>query len=95
MTRITRKRPATSSATTCRCSNGEFDVVTEDRKGYIFYEVKFRKEPLGQDIIRKEIQQVEETGMKCYRYGFISRAGFKNLEDTDIIAIDLKDLYKM
>lgn len=74
--------------------NGEFDVVTEDRNGYIFYEVKFRKEPLGRDIIRKEIQQVEETGMKCYRYGFISRAGFKNLGETDIIAIDLKDLYR-
>ena len=56
--------------------------------------MKFRKEPIGKDIIENEIQQVEETGMKCYRYGFISRAGFNDLGDTDIIAIDLKDLYQ-
>jgi hypothetical protein len=28
-------------------TNGEFDIVTEDPLGYIFYESKFRKEPLS------------------------------------------------
>ncbi|MDY6356586.1 MAG: DUF234 domain-containing protein [Catonella sp.] len=51
-------------------SNGEFDVVTFDRKGYIFYEAKFRKEPVSESLIRTEIEQVKSTGLNCYKYGF-------------------------
>ena len=57
-------------------TNGEFDVVTEDENGYIFYEVKFKKTPVTDEIIEKEISQVEATGLNCYKYVFISRSGF-------------------
>lgn len=43
-------------------NNGEFDVVTEDEKGYVFYEVKFKNKPITDEIIDKEIKQVEATG---------------------------------
>ena len=33
--------------------NGEFDIVTYDPKGYIFYEVKFQDKPLSKAEIRK------------------------------------------
>ncbi|BAK48488.1 predicted ATPase of the AAA superfamily [Clostridium sp. SY8519] len=74
--------------------NGEFDVVTEDSKGYIFYEAKFREAPLSASRIREEIHQVENTGLKCYRYGFISRSGFDAEPDENMIFISIEDLYK-
>lgn len=47
--------------------NGEFDVVTEDENGYVFYEVKFRKNPITKEVIEKEIEQVKATGLDCYK----------------------------
>jgi hypothetical protein len=44
-------------------TNGEFDVVTLDEKGYVFYEVKFRKKKISKEIIEEEIRQVNETGL--------------------------------
>ena len=74
-------------------SNGEFDTVTEDPLGYIFYESKFRKEPISLAMIHEEIKQVQTTGLNCYKYGFFSRSGFQ-CEPTDhMIFIHLDDLY--
>ena len=75
--------------------NGEFDVVTEDKNGYIFYEVKFTKHPLTQAVIDEEIAQVEACGLKSYRYGFISRSGFEKLKKNDYILIELKDMFRI
>lgn len=54
-----------------RKTNGEFDIVTQNQNGYVFYEVKFRKEPVSEHMIREEIRQAEAAGLKCCRYGFI------------------------
>ncbi len=74
--------------------NGEFDIVTLDDKGYIFYEAKFRREPVTESIIQNEIRQVKQTGLACYRYGFFSRAGFTCEQEEDRILIELSELYK-
>ena len=74
--------------------NGEFDIVTLDDKGYIFYEAKFRKEPITESIVQNEIRQVKQTGLECYRYGFFSRSGFTCEEGTNCILIELRELYK-
>ena len=74
-------------------SNGEFDTVTENPLGYIFYESKFRREPVSLAMIHEEIKQVQTTGLNCYKYGFFSRSGFQ-CEPTDhMIFIHLDDLY--
>ncbi len=74
-------------------SNGEFDTVTEDPLGYIFYESKFRREPVSLAMIHEEIKQVQATGLNCYKYGFFSRSGFQ-CEPTDhMVFIHLDDLY--
>jgi len=76
-------------------TNGEFDVVTHDEKGYIFYEAKFRTKPLERTRIEAEIDQVKRVHLDCYRYGFISRSGFeKGVDQDDLILIDIKDLYE-
>ena len=74
-------------------TNGEFDVVTEDENGYIFYEVKFKKTPVTDEIIEKEINQVEATGLNCYKYVFISRSGFSCQQREKVKLIELNELY--
>lgn len=74
-------------------TNGEFDTVTEDPNGYIFYESKFRKEPLSLAMIQEEIKQVQATGLNCYKYGFISRSGFQCEPTEDMIFILLEELF--
>ncbi len=73
--------------------NGEFDIVTLDDKGYIFYEAKFRKEPVSESLVQNEIRQVEQTGLNCYRYGFFSKSGFTCNKEDNRILIELKELY--
>lgn len=75
-------------------TNGEFDLVTEDPRGYVFYEAKFRDEPLNGSRIRQEIMQVQKTGLNCYRYGFISRSGFAVDPEDDLELISLEQLYE-
>lgn len=74
--------------------NGEFDIVTLDDKGYIFYEAKFQKEPVTEQMIEKEIVQVKQTGLECYKYGFFSKSGFACKERENRSLIELKELYR-
>ena len=71
-------------------TNGEFDVATQDEKGYVFYEAKFRKNPINASIIENEIKQVKSTGLNCYKYVFISKSGFlyDRNENVDFIELD-------
>lgn len=75
--------------------NGEFDVVTLDSKGYIFYEAKFRSKPISEEMIQEEINQVKASGMNSYKYGFFSRMGFEKIKDVkeDLILITLEDMF--
>ena len=74
--------------------NGEFDIVTQDDRGYIFYEAKFRKDPVTESIVQNEIRQIEQTGLKCYKYGFFSRGGFTCEKEENRILIELSELYR-
>ncbi len=75
-------------------TNGEFDIVTHDSKGYIFYEVKFRSQPVSGDLISEEIEQVSNCGLQCYKYGFISRSGFADdIDMENLILIHIRELY--
>ena len=74
-------------------TNCEFDVVTEDEKGYVFYEAKFRKNPITNTIIQNEIKQVNLTGLNCYKYVFISRSGFMCEQQENVQLIDLNEFY--
>lgn len=73
--------------------NGKFDIVTQDDRGYIFYEAKFRKDPVTESMVQNEIRQVTQTGLNCYKYGFFSRSGFLCDQEENQILIELKELY--
>lgn len=74
-------------------ANGEFDIVTQDPEGYIFYEAKFHKASLTSSMIEQEIKKVKAAKLDCYRYGFFSRSGFESKPNDDMIFITLDDLY--
>ena len=74
-------------------TNGEFDIVTWSQKGYVFYEAKFTNEPISSKVIKKEIEQVNNSGLSAIKFGFISKSGFKNIRNNSIIKITLDDLF--
>ncbi len=74
-------------------TNGEFDLVTQDECGYVFYEVKFRKKPLSKSMVEKEISQVQATHLDCYKYVFITRNGAEELHDSRVKIVELSELY--
>ena len=74
-------------------TNGEFDIVTLDSKGYIFYEAKFKNEPVNQKMVEYEMHQVNDSPLSCYQYGFFSKSGFTP-EVKNVTAITLEDLYQ-
>ena len=74
-------------------TNGEFDIVTKDPNGYIFYEAKFRKEPVSLSMIREEERQIRASGLDCYRIGFFSRSGFAAEPEGHMIFVPIEDLY--
>lgn len=73
--------------------NGEFDIVTEDENGYVFYEVKFKNQPLSKSMIEKEIEQVNQTKLNCYKYVFISKSGFEEFDLENVELISIQDLF--
>lgn len=75
-------------------TNGEFDVVTHDPDGYVFYEAKFRSTPVTEKMIEQEIEQVERTGLHCRKYGFFSRSGFDAEPSEQRIFITLEEMYE-
>ena len=74
-------------------SNGEFDIVTEDDLGYAFYEVKFKKKQISDEMIDEEIEQVKATGLDCYKYVFFSRSGLRCEKRENVKLIDIEELF--
>ena len=74
--------------------NGQFDVVTIDENGYIFYEVKFTNDPIGTSVLNEEIKQLANLGINYYRLGFISKSG-STLEPEKYNLYSLDDIYAL
>ncbi|MCQ2535275.1 MAG: ATP-binding protein, partial [Clostridia bacterium] len=60
---------------------------------YGFYEVKFRKKQVSNEVIDEEISQVEATGLNCYKYVFFSRSGFNCNCRDNVRLINLSDIF--
>lgn len=73
--------------------NGQFDIVTKDAKGYIFYEVKYTDTKIENNIANEEQLRLSELGICYYNLGFISKTSFDNIENK-CIKITLDDMYK-
>ncbi len=74
--------------------NLQFDVVTQDKNGFISYECKFTKDPIGIAEIREEENQAPSSPLPFYRLGFISKKGFTpEAKAKAKIAYSLDDFY--
>ena len=76
-------------------TNGQFDIVTMDKNGYIFYEVKYSKNKVNQSVVNEEISQLNRLNMPYYNLGFISKSGFDLKEKNEYILITLEDIYDL
>ena len=74
--------------------NGQFDVVTIDDNGYIFYEVKFTKDLIGNSVLNEELYQLQNLNINYYKLGFVSKNG-STLDKDKYILYDLNDLYNL
>ena len=74
--------------------NGEFDVVSLDEKGYVFYEVKFKKHTLSEKEVKLEIDQVKNTNLFCYKYVFVTKSGIAYNGSENVEEILLDEMYK-
>ena len=74
--------------------NGEFDCVTEDEKGLISYECKYRKKPLDMAVVREEEEQARKLGLGFRRFGFFSRSGFFGVDPSIYPSFTLDDMYR-
>ena len=75
-------------------TNGQFDLVTLDQHGYIFYEVKYINDKVNQKIINEEIEQLSKIDIKYYKLGFISKNGFDKINgEYNLITLD--QIYSM
>jgi AAA+ ATPase superfamily predicted ATPase len=74
--------------------NGQFDLVSEDDRGRIFYECKFTKEKVGPGVFQEEKDQLDNLSLDYYKLGFFSRSGFEKGEwAKDCLCFSLSDLY--
>ena len=74
--------------------NGEFDVMTEDEKGYCSYECKYRKKPVDMTTVHEEEYQISSLGLPFHRLGFFSRSGFDGIDPGQYSLTSLDDIYR-
>ncbi len=73
---------------------GQFDIVTLDDKGYIFYEVKFIDKLVDETILNEEIEQLSKLNINYYKLGFISKNGSSlNKDIYNLFSLD--DIYNL
>lgn len=77
--------------------NGEFDLVSQDERGYSDYECKYRSHALTLEDIAKERASVAKSKVPFYRIGFFSRKGYAvGLHSSDELPLyTLDDLYAL
>ena len=73
--------------------NGQFDVVTNDSNGYIYYEVKYTNAKIDDRVVREEKEQLQALKLEYYKLGFVSKTGFNISNPNDYILISLNDIY--
>lgn len=74
--------------------NGKFDIVIQDKRGYTFYECKFRKDIVKNSDIQNEIVQVRQCGLDAYHYGFFLESGFDAEKLDNVSLYTLDQLYR-
>lgn len=70
--------------------NFQFDVVTKDKQGFISYECKYTKNPIGIAEIHEESHQASNSPLCFYTIGFVSKSGF-----TEEVRAKVRNIYEL
>ena len=74
--------------------NGEFDVVARTANGNMFYECKYKKNPVGMSVVNEELWQIQNLGLQFAKLGFFARNGFSlDVDPSKYELVSLDDLY--
>lgn len=75
--------------------NRQFDIVTQDKDGFIAYECKYSDSPVSQNEIDEEVSQTDGLpDIHFYRLGFISKQGFaKSINPSNYIFFSLSEFF--
>lgn len=75
--------------------NRQFDVVTQDKNGFIAYECKYSDSKVGEGVLKEESRQTASSPeFGFYRLGFISKSGFdQGFDQTAYNCFTLEDFY--
>jgi hypothetical protein len=77
-----------------RKMKGQFDLVSNDKLGHIFYEYKFTNEKVGLNVFKEE-RQLKDLKLDYYKLGFFSKEGFERGDwSKNCLCFTLDDLYK-
>lgn len=75
-------------------TNGQFDCVLKEKDGYVFFEVKFLKDPMEEHLCKKEEEQIKQLpDLFPKKIGFVCSAGF-NFSSEEYDLISGEDLYR-
>ncbi len=73
--------------------NGEFDLVTQDKSGFIVYEVKYKNTKIDIKVVDRLIEQLKKCNVKYYNVGFFSKSGFDFENENNYYLITLQNIY--
>ena len=76
-------------------TNGEFDVVTLNKYGYDFYEVKFTNDSIDDSVVNEEEYQLSKANIKFNKLGFVSKSGFHLSNPENYILINIDEMYNI
>lgn len=77
-------------------TQGQFDIVTEDKNGYTFIECKDIQGKVGLDVLHEEQEQVGKLKLPNYRLAFIAKNGFKDgFSELGYMTFEMKDLFEI
>lgn len=74
--------------------NGQFDLVSKDERGYVFYECKYRelkKEDISEE--KKQVESMPSFALHPYKLGFIAENKGKAEIENDIDVYTLDDFF--
>lgn len=73
--------------------NGEFDLVTKDKFGFVVYEVKYTNKKIVESNLKQLKHQLKICNVNYYNVGFVSKAGFDFKNQKSYKLITLEDIY--
>lgn len=75
--------------------NGEFDLVSLDKLGYIVFEAKYTDKKIDDKVLNRLKHQLKVCNVNYYKLGFFSKTGFYLKDSEEYYLFTLEDIYSL